>query len=39
VGVLDDFLADPSRFRRRHPLPAVSPADMIVADLEARGFI
>ncbi len=39
VEVLDDFLTDPERFRRRHELPAVSPTDVIVADLEARGFL
>lgn len=39
LGVLDDFLADPSRFRRREPPPALAPSDAIVADLAARGFI
>ena len=36
--VLRDFLGDPSRFRRTTPLPAQSPSDVIVADLERRGF-
>jgi len=36
--VLRDFLADPTRFRRRTPLPGVSPSEVIVADLERRGF-
>jgi len=39
VEVLDDFLSDPGRFRRRHELPSVSPTDVIVADLEARGLL
>jgi UDP-N-acetylglucosamine 2-epimerase (non-hydrolysing) len=39
VEVLDDFLSDPARFHRRHELQPISPADVIVADLEARGFI
>jgi UDP-N-acetylglucosamine 2-epimerase (non-hydrolysing) len=34
-----DFLADPSRFRRQTPLAAASPSDVIVADLERRGFL
>jgi UDP-N-acetylglucosamine 2-epimerase (non-hydrolysing) len=37
--VLKDFLADPARFRRTSPLPAASPSDVIVADLERRGFL
>jgi UDP-N-acetylglucosamine 2-epimerase (non-hydrolysing) len=36
--VLRDFLRDPSRFRRRSRLPGVSPSDVIVEDLERRGF-
>jgi UDP-N-acetylglucosamine 2-epimerase (non-hydrolysing) len=36
--VLRDFLADPSRYRRRTPLPEASPSDVIVADLQRRGF-
>lgn len=38
LDVLRDFLRDPSRFRRRQPLPANSPSDVIVDDLVARGF-
>jgi UDP-N-acetylglucosamine 2-epimerase (non-hydrolysing) len=37
--VLRDFLADPARFRRSSPLPTASPSDVIVADLERRGFV
>jgi UDP-N-acetylglucosamine 2-epimerase (non-hydrolysing) len=37
--VLRDFLADPARFRRRSQLPAHSPSDLIVTDLERRGFV
>jgi UDP-N-acetylglucosamine 2-epimerase (non-hydrolysing) len=33
---LRDFLADPSRFRRRTTLPAASPSEVIVDDLELR---
>ena len=36
---LRDFLADPARFQRRAPLPAESPSDVIVDDLERRGFV
>jgi UDP-N-acetylglucosamine 2-epimerase (non-hydrolysing) len=36
--VLRDFLDDPSRFRRRTQLPTESPSDVIVEDLERRGF-
>ena len=36
---LREFLADPARFRRRTPLPMASPSDVIVADLERRGFV
>jgi UDP-N-acetylglucosamine 2-epimerase (non-hydrolysing) len=36
--VLDDFLRDPSRFRRTTPLPIASPSDVIVGDLERHGF-
>jgi UDP-N-acetylglucosamine 2-epimerase (non-hydrolysing) len=38
TDVIEDFLADPSRFRRRTEFPAVSPSDVIVDDLERRGF-
>jgi UDP-N-acetylglucosamine 2-epimerase (non-hydrolysing) len=37
ADVLEDFLADPSRFRRRATLPATSPSELIVDDLEHRG--
>jgi UDP-N-acetylglucosamine 2-epimerase (non-hydrolysing) len=37
--VLRDFLADPSRFRRKTALVGASPSDVIVADLERRGFL
>jgi hypothetical protein len=36
--VLDAFLRDPSRYRRTTPLPVASPSDVIVGDLERRGF-
>ena len=35
---LQDFLRDPARFRRRTLLPAESPSDVIVEDLERRGI-
>jgi UDP-N-acetylglucosamine 2-epimerase (non-hydrolysing) len=38
ADVLRDFLADPGRFRRRTALPSSSPSDVIVDDLERRGF-
>jgi UDP-N-acetylglucosamine 2-epimerase (non-hydrolysing) len=38
AGVLRAFLADPRRFRRTTVLPAESPSDVIVADLERRGY-
>jgi UDP-N-acetylglucosamine 2-epimerase (non-hydrolysing) len=38
VGVLRDFLVSPSRFRRTTPLPSASPTEVILADLERRGF-
>jgi len=38
-GVLSDFLADPTRFRRLTPLAPASPSDVILADLERRGFV
>ena len=38
ADVLRDFLAEPTRFRRRTPLPGESPSAVIVADLERRGF-
>ena len=39
AGVLRDFLADPTRFGRRTPLVPASPSDVIVGDLERRGFV
>jgi UDP-N-acetylglucosamine 2-epimerase (non-hydrolysing) len=39
IAVLRDFLADPGRFRRRTALPPESPSDVIVGDLERRGFV
>jgi UDP-N-acetylglucosamine 2-epimerase (non-hydrolysing) len=36
--VLRDFLDDPSRFRRTSTLSPASPSDVIVGDLERRGF-
>jgi UDP-N-acetylglucosamine 2-epimerase (non-hydrolysing) len=36
--VLRDFLDDPTRFHRRAALPDQSPSDVIVDDLESRGF-
>ena len=36
--VLREFLAAPEAYRRRSPLPDVSPSDVIVADLERRGI-
>jgi len=38
ADVLRSFLADPVRHRRRTPLSTESPSDVIVADLERRGF-
>ena len=39
ADVLRDFLDDPGRFRRTSALPPSSPSDVIVADLERRGFV
>ena len=39
TDVLHDFLDDPARFRRRTELPTVSPSQVIVDDLERRGFV
>jgi UDP-N-acetylglucosamine 2-epimerase (non-hydrolysing) len=36
--VVHDFLRAPQRFRRRTPLPDVSPTSLIVDDLERRGI-
>jgi UDP-N-acetylglucosamine 2-epimerase (non-hydrolysing) len=38
ADVLRDFLDDPGRFRRRTALATASPSDVIVGDLERRGF-
>jgi UDP-N-acetylglucosamine 2-epimerase (non-hydrolysing) len=38
ADVLHDFLADPLRYRRRGPLPITSPSEVIVDDLERRGY-
>ena len=38
-AALERFLAAPEQHRRRGPLPQVSPSDLIVADLAARGTI
>jgi UDP-N-acetylglucosamine 2-epimerase (non-hydrolysing) len=37
--VLRDFLGEPRRFRRTTALPTASPSDVIVGDLERRGFL
>jgi UDP-N-acetylglucosamine 2-epimerase (non-hydrolysing) len=39
MDFLEDFLADPSRFRRRTELPASSASEVIVEDLVHRGFV
>ena len=36
--VLRNFLDDPTRFRRTSTLSPASPSDLIVGDLESRGF-
>jgi len=36
--VLRDFLGDPVRYRRRTTFPATSPSQVIVDDLERRGY-
>jgi UDP-N-acetylglucosamine 2-epimerase (non-hydrolysing) len=36
--VLRDFLDDPARYRRTTPLPPTSASEVIVEDLERRGF-
>ena len=38
-AILDAFLADPARHRRLEELPAESPGDIIVDDLESRRFV
>jgi UDP-N-acetylglucosamine 2-epimerase (non-hydrolysing) len=37
--VLRNFLDEPARFRRKAALAAASPSDVIVGDLERRGFV
>jgi UDP-N-acetylglucosamine 2-epimerase (non-hydrolysing) len=37
--VLRNFLGDPTRFRRTSTLSPTSPSDVIVGDLERRGFV
>jgi len=39
ADVLRDFLGDPSRFRRRSALPVTAPSEIIVDDLERRGYV
>ena len=39
ADVLRDFLSGPSRFRRRTQFVSASPSDVIVDDLERRGFV
>jgi UDP-N-acetylglucosamine 2-epimerase (non-hydrolysing) len=39
ADVLREFLAEPARFKRRTELTPASPSDVIVADLERRGFL
>lgn len=38
-GVAADFLRNPGRFRRTSELPASSPSDVILADMDAAGFV
>jgi UDP-N-acetylglucosamine 2-epimerase (non-hydrolysing) len=38
ADVLRSFLAAPEGYRRRSVLPSISPSDVIVDDLERRGF-
>ena len=39
ADVLRDFLADPAAFAGATPLAPASPSDVIVDDLERRGFV
>jgi len=39
LGRLRSFLDDPSTHRRRTPPPALSPTEIILDDLEARGYL
>jgi UDP-N-acetylglucosamine 2-epimerase (non-hydrolysing) len=38
IDVLRDFLGKPDRYRRRTTFPSTSPSQVIVDDLERRGF-
>jgi UDP-N-acetylglucosamine 2-epimerase (non-hydrolysing) len=38
IDVLRDFLGEPARYRRRTTFPSTSPSQVIVDDLERRGF-
>jgi UDP-N-acetylglucosamine 2-epimerase (non-hydrolysing) len=39
ADLLREFLADPSRYRRKTELAPASPSEVIVDDLERRGFV
>jgi UDP-N-acetylglucosamine 2-epimerase (non-hydrolysing) len=39
LEVLRDFLGDPARFRRTTTLSPASPSDVIVGDLQRRGYV
>jgi UDP-N-acetylglucosamine 2-epimerase (non-hydrolysing) len=39
IDVLRDFLSEPDRYRRRTTFPSTSPSQVIVDDLERRGFV
>jgi UDP-N-acetylglucosamine 2-epimerase (non-hydrolysing) len=39
LDLLRRFLANPGAYRRQRSLPAASPSDVIVDDLEKRGFV
>ena len=39
IDALREFLADPSRYRRRSEPPVASPTQVIVDDLARRGFV
>jgi UDP-N-acetylglucosamine 2-epimerase (non-hydrolysing) len=39
LDALEAFLADPAAHRRRAPIESGSPSDLILADLERRGFL
>jgi UDP-N-acetylglucosamine 2-epimerase (non-hydrolysing) len=38
IDVLRDFLGEPGRYRRRTTFPSTSPSQVIVDDLERRGY-